>query len=109
MHFKRILCFVLVLALSLMALSALSGCDAASQCVLEAEKAVIEPEYDTEQAEIVRANSRSENITSNGKYVGELYAGSAISWFFTEDQATTFDIRIAVANAQPNSPAFASG
>lgn len=109
MHFKRILCFVLVLALSLMALSALSGCDAASQCVLEAEKAVIEPEYDTEQAEIVRANSRSENITSNGKYVGELYAGSAISWFFTADQATNCEIRIAVANAQPNSAAFAAG
>lgn len=109
MVYKRIISWVVVFALSLAALGVLGGCDAGSQCVLEAEHAVVEPEYDPEQAEVIRANSRSENITSNGKYVGELYAGSTISWFFTAEQDTSCEIRIAVANAQPNSAAFACG
>ena len=109
MQFKRLLSLVLALALSAAGLGVLSACDAASRCVLEAENAVILPEYGEERAEVVRANSRSENITSGGKYVGSLYAGSSVTWFFTAQRSARCEIRVALANAQPNSAAFAFG
>lgn len=106
--FKRLIIFVI--AAVVCASAVICGCSAASgEFRLEAEKAVIEPEYDENSAVISRANSRSENITSNGKYVGKLYSGNTVTWFFTAEKQVGCSISIAVANASAQSSGFYAG
>ena len=108
MQFKRIA--ALAICLLVCALIPLSGCGAPGvRCVLEAENAVIEPEYDPDRASVSRANSRSENITSGGKYAGKMYAGNTVTWFFTAERQAECAIEIAVANAEEDSAGFSAG
>ena len=82
------------------------GCAAPKTCILEAEKAVAEPAYDSSVAAESRANSRSENVTSGGKYIGKMYSGNTITWFFNAERQDDCEIKIAVANADENSEGF---
>lgn len=108
MKLKNIL--ILCLAASMFAVTAFTGCGVVgTQCVLEAENAVVEPEYDDDVAFISRANSRSENITSGGKYVSKMYSGNTITWFFTAEKQKECSISIAVANALESAPSFTIG
>ena len=89
---------------------ALFGCDGNyAYCVLEAEQAVCEPSFDTSQAVITRANTHSEYMTSNGKYVGSMYKGATITWFFTAERQTSCKLTLAVANATDSSEGFDVG
>lgn len=81
----------------------------APNCVLEAENAVLEPDYNDDMAEVTRASSLSENITSGGKYAGKLYKGSTITWFFTSEKDTKCRVGLAVANAIEEGYAFSAG
>lgn len=102
---KRILfvCMALVAAFSATAV----GCNSSGEgCILEAENAVIEPEYDDGSAEVMRANSRSENVTSGGKYAGKLGEGDTVTWFFTAEQRTQCRIVLSIANADASSASF---
>ena len=109
MKLKFLTCLVLAAAVAL-SVTALPACGSrGSPCVLEAENAVLEPEYDEDIAEVTRANSRSEYITGGGKFAGKMYAGSTATWFFTADRQTECRIRAAVANADPTGYAFTAG
>lgn len=106
--FRRVVISGLSAVLALCAV--LTGCTpGAPRCVLEAEKAVAEPEYDENRACVVRANSRSENITGGGKYVGKLYSGNTITWVFTAERQANCEISLAVANGEAGAPAFVAG
>ena len=86
MKLKFLTCLVLAAAVAL-SVTVLPACGSrGSPCVLEAENAVLEPEYGEDIAEVVRANSRSEYITGGGKFAGKMYAGSTATWFFTADR-----------------------
>lgn len=103
--FRRVVVSGLSAVLAICAV--LAGCSpSVPRCVLEAEKAVAEPEYDENSAAVVRANSRSENITSDGKYVGKMYAGNTVTWFFTAERQANCEISLAVSNAEAGASAF---
>lgn len=102
--------FAALALITLACVCMLSGCNTGkTECVLQAENAVIEPEYDEDVAAVVRANSRSENITDGGKYAGKLFAGASVTWFFTAERQADCTIKLAVANADENSAGFAVG
>lgn len=94
------------------ALAAASACTHSASrdyCCLEAEKAIAQPAYDGAVAVECRPNSRSENITSNGKYIGKLQKGNTITWYFQAEKAFNTEITLTVANADPESKGFAAG
>ncbi|MBO5328516.1 MAG: hypothetical protein J6B04_05015 [Clostridia bacterium] len=73
---------------------------------LEAEKAVIEPAYTESGAEVCRAASKSENVTSGGKYVGKFLEQNKITWYFNSEKTTLCNFSLSVANANPSAESF---
>ncbi|MBP5242523.1 MAG: hypothetical protein J6Z36_02395, partial [Clostridia bacterium] len=75
----------------------------------EAEKAIAEPAYNTAEAVEFRANGKSENVTSNGKYIGNLKQGNTVTWFFSAKQNCNAELSVAIANASSTSSGFTLG
>lgn len=106
----KLIVILLALLVAATCCLALFGCNGTSpDCVLEAEQAVCEPSFDTSQAVITRANTHSEHMTSNGKYVGSMYKGATITWFFTAERQTSCELTLAVANATDSAEGFDVG
>ncbi len=75
---------------------------------LEAEKAVVEPAPG--KTYVANANSRSDKVTSNGKYVSGINeTNTTVTWLFTAESAGTTDLYFMVANATKSAAAFDAG
>ena len=107
MKFKGILPVICAILAALAVVPA--GCSGNRSVILEAEKAVAQPAYDSTCAIERRANSRSEYITSNGKYIGNLQKGNTVSWFFTAERSGSCNFKLFAANAEDGSASFTAG
>lgn len=107
MKFKGILPVICAILTALAVVPA--GCSGNRSVILEAEKAVAQPAYDSACAIERRANSRSEYITSNGKYIGNLQKGNTVSWFFTAERSGSCNFKLFAANAEDGSASFTAG